>query len=1256
MRPGPRLIAGASPKRRLALVFALAITVAVCQAPFVKAQDAGATQPAEHQPASEPGWLGAELNDLDPNSIKALGLDQAHALLVILPVRDGPAQKAGVKTGDVIVTLNAKPVPSLGEFIQQIRQAGKAAEVQLRIRRRDDSITLQIGLGGAKDARASEGVEEHIAAYDAIITAFPKKDFAALWAMNQNNLGLAYWKRIQGGRADNIEAAIKAFEAALTVYTREALPQAWAMAKNNLGIAYWNRIHGGRADNLEAAIEAFEAALTVLTREAFPESWATTQNNLGVAYGERIQGSSAGNLEAAIKAFEAALAVRTREALPQEWAMTQNNLGNAYGRRIEGSRANNLEAAIKAFAAALTIRTREAVPQDWALTQNNLGLAYKNRIQGSRAENLEAAIKAFEAALTVLTREAFPQDWAQTQNNLGLAYSDRIHGSRTENLEAAIKAYEAALTVRTRESFPQDWAQTQNNLGIAYWDRIQGSRAENLEAAIKADEAALTVRTREAFPQDWAQTQNNLGLAYWDRILGSRADNLEAAIKAFEAALTVLTREAFPQDWALTQINFGNAYQNRVHGSRAENLEAATKAFEAALTVYTREAFPETWATIQNNLGNAYQRRIRGSRADNLEAAVEAYEAALTVYTRETFPKDWAMTQNNLGNAYLTRIQGSRADNLEAAIKAFEAALTIRTREAYPRDNLQTSRLLARLFMQQRNWHEVELTLAKAREAFFVLFGEGIDETEARDVISLAGSLFADLAFAEAANGNAKAALTTLNEGRAHLLAAALRQQAAALTPAEEVALRSLQVEIREWSKLTEAKGVEGAEALRRRGEARNKLAALLAEVSRRMTAETGIVAIVRHGLLKDSALVAPIVTEQGGKFLVVTEADGAASIRAVELSGLTPDALKALLRETDKDGRSTGWLAAYEHQDGEPDVWQKTIAEIGPKLWSLFAGALDAELKAAGVKDGARLIVLPQGALGLLPLDLAHDPASGRSLAEAYEMTNIPSLEAYLAATRAAAMASTPSLAEAVNPTGDLPSAEVEGAIVASHFKDRPLIKLDHASAAPDVVLAGLKGKTYWHFASHGQFDWNDARKTGLVMKDGEVLTVGALLDARGSVGAPRLAVLSACETGLYDAARNPDEFVGLPAAFLELGAAGVIGSLWQVDDRATALLMARFYELHIDEGLSPPAALKQAKAWLRDATNRELTAYAQAAMKKTRAQEAQIPDLAASLRTRRRGAGAANGEAPEAPEVDPDEKQFAHPYFWSGFVYTGG
>ena len=290
---------------------------------------------------------------------------------------------------------------------------------------------------------------------------------------------------------------------------------------------------------------------------------------------------------------------------------------------------------------------------------------------------------------------------------------------------------------------------------------------------------------------------------------------------------------------------------------------------------------------------------------------------------------------------------------------------------------------------------------------------------------------------------------------------------------------------------------------------------------------------------------------------------------------------------------RGGGKLPDYKRQDTAFSAWLAAIDGIGPKLWTLFAGQLDAALKQAGVKHGARLIVLPTGALGLLPLELARDPATGRSFADAYNVTEIPSLEAYLGAARAAAKADAPSLAAAVNPTGgdpelSLPFTEVEGAAVAARFKGKPAVRLGRDSATPGVVLAGLKGKSYWHFAAHGLFDWDDARQSGLLMKDRQLLTVGALLDARGALGSPRLVVLSACETGLYDTSRNPDEFVGLPATFLELGAGGVIGSLWQVNDLATALLMARFYELHIGGGVVPADALKQAKVWLRGAARR--------------------------------------------------------------------
>ena len=76
----------------------------------------------------------------------------------------------------------------------------------------------------------------------------------------------------------------------MTVLTRDEFPEDWARTQNNLGVAYWERIHGDRAENLERAIAAYQAALTVRTRDEFPEDWARTQNNVGVAYANRLGG------------------------------------------------------------------------------------------------------------------------------------------------------------------------------------------------------------------------------------------------------------------------------------------------------------------------------------------------------------------------------------------------------------------------------------------------------------------------------------------------------------------------------------------------------------------------------------------------------------------------------------------------------------------------------------------------------------------------------------------------------------------------------------------------------------------------------------------------------------------------------------------------------------------------------------------------------------------------------------------------------
>jgi CHAT domain-containing protein len=873
------------------------------------------------------------------------------------------------------------------------------------------------------------------------------------------------------------------------------------------------------------------------------------------------------------------------------------------------------------------------------------------RIRGDRAENLELAIKAFEAALNVYGREAFSENWAATQHGLGTAYLFRMRGDGAQNVELAIKAFEAALTVRTRQTLPQEWASTQIHLGLAYSDRVNGDRAENLELAIKAYEAALTVRTR-ALPEDWAKVQNNLGLAYSDRVNGDRAENLELAIKAYEAALTVRTRAAFPQDWAMTQHNLGNAYFERINGDRAENLTLAFKAYEAALTVYTRAAFPEDWAQMNHELGQAYS-----ASAELADLWIKAYRAKFGA--REG-------SQRTLEAFY-----SGRAEAQESAIKAYEAALTVLTREAFPRDQLMTARLLGETQLSKRDWRAADQAFAGARDAFLILFGQGLDEAEARDLIEKAGPLFAEAALAAAQMGQAERALDLLNEGKARLMAVALRQQSLDLTSEQKARHETLRAEIREWTRRAKtAKGTEGSEALRRLTALRQELLSLVVSTTAKNAPNSEALALARSIAPRAGAIIAPIVTKFGAKMLIVT-GDGA-PVSLLDLPDLTSGALEEMMQG---GGGRASWLG--EDRQADASRWLTSIDEVGPKLWQLFLGRVAAALQEHGVKSGARLIWMPAGALGLLPLGLAQDPATGRRFGDDYEIVTAPSLEALAASSRRIAEVFQPSLAEAVNPTGDLrgydlPFAEIEGKLVAAHFSGKLETTLDRSNASPEAVLAALKDRSYWHFSSHGAFDWNDARHSGLMMKGGKTLTVGALLDDEQSLGRPRLVVLSACDSGVYDADRSPDEFVGLPSTFMQLGAAGVVSTLWKVDDLATALFMAKFYDLHLDAGLLPATALKQAQAWLREAARTELINYGKAAAAKAKIDGKQFAPLESKLASRLRSPDthfdeianalqdktslpASAGRKVEVDDQTLQTRPFAHPYYWGGFIYTG-
>ncbi|MDX2044932.1 MAG: CHAT domain-containing protein [Acidobacteriota bacterium] len=125
-----------------------------------------------------------------------------------------------------------------------------------------------------------------------------------------------------------------------------------------------------------------------------------------------------------------------------------------------------------------------------------------------------------------------------------------------------------------------------------------------------------------------------------------------------------------------------------------------------------------------------------------------------------------------------------------------------------------------------------------------------------------------------------------------------------------------------------------------------------------------------------------------------------------------------------------------------------------------------------------------------------------------------------------------------------------------------------------------------YLHFATHGVLDTERAGMSALLLslvnengnpQDG-FLRAHEIYNLKLPA---ELVVLSACQTGLGKEYRG-EGLVGLTRGFMYAGAARVVVSLWNVNDRATSELMARFYQKMLKESLPPAAALRSAQVEL--------------------------------------------------------------------------
>jgi Do/DeqQ family serine protease len=96
-------------------------------------------------------WLGAKLQDVTPEIAESLGLKRPSGALVASAAADGPAAKAGIKTGDLIVSIDGTAIDDANAFDYRFATTPLGGTAEIGVVRHGKEMAFKVALQTAPD-------------------------------------------------------------------------------------------------------------------------------------------------------------------------------------------------------------------------------------------------------------------------------------------------------------------------------------------------------------------------------------------------------------------------------------------------------------------------------------------------------------------------------------------------------------------------------------------------------------------------------------------------------------------------------------------------------------------------------------------------------------------------------------------------------------------------------------------------------------------------------------------------------------------------------------------------------------------------------------------------------------------------------------------------------------------------------------------------------------------------------------------------
>lgn len=106
------------------------------------------------------GYIGATIQKITPELAESLSLKAAQGALVAEVAKDSPAERAGLKSGDVILQFDGRAIKDSSDLPLQVARVAPGTNVQLKISRNGKEMSLPLTVGELKDKEVVASAEK----------------------------------------------------------------------------------------------------------------------------------------------------------------------------------------------------------------------------------------------------------------------------------------------------------------------------------------------------------------------------------------------------------------------------------------------------------------------------------------------------------------------------------------------------------------------------------------------------------------------------------------------------------------------------------------------------------------------------------------------------------------------------------------------------------------------------------------------------------------------------------------------------------------------------------------------------------------------------------------------------------------------------------------------------------------------------------------------------------------------------------------